>query len=200
MVQISDNIKKYRLLRGYSQQKVADDISEKRSTYAEWEQGTEPKTSILMKLAKVFGVTLADFLEGTAAADLAGGSEPIETDTTLKQEHLFNTITHLSHSNENLIKQHDKIIAANTVIAETNRLLAEQIIRERPIVAGVLQTQNETVAIVQVLQEQIIDLESRMSKKPVNEVRKVFYSKVKEAKTQVEKTGNSYQGTVNNMP
>jgi transcriptional regulator with XRE-family HTH domain len=63
-MQIGSNIKRYRELKGLSQQKAADEIGEKRSTYAEWERGIEPKASVLVKLARLFGVNLSDLLEG----------------------------------------------------------------------------------------------------------------------------------------
>lgn len=43
MLQINDNIRKHRELKGYSQQDVADLIGEKRSTYAHWKQNVEHK-------------------------------------------------------------------------------------------------------------------------------------------------------------
>lgn len=64
MLHLSDNIKKFRELKGISQQKVADEIGEKRSTYAEWERGIEPKASALVKIAKVLGVSTSQLLEG----------------------------------------------------------------------------------------------------------------------------------------
>jgi transcriptional regulator with XRE-family HTH domain len=185
MVQIADNIKKYRNLRGFSQQKVADDISEKRSTYAEWEQGTEPKASVLLKLARVFGVTLADLLEGTAEAEIIGLPGEVTIEPSLNQEHLLSTIQHLSQSNDNLIKQHDKIIGANTIIAETNRLLAEQLIKERPTANDVVSTQKETVATVKALKEHLFELESQVTKKSVREIKQAFHNKVKQVKDPV---------------
>lgn len=64
MLHLSDNIKKFRELKGISQQKVADEIGEKRSTYAEWERGIEPKASALVKIAKVLGVSTSQLLDG----------------------------------------------------------------------------------------------------------------------------------------
>lgn len=63
-MQIGDNIVKFRKLKGLSQQEVADEIKEKRSTYAEWERGIEPKASALVKIAKVLGVSASQLLEG----------------------------------------------------------------------------------------------------------------------------------------
>lgn len=45
-----------------SQQKVADLIDEKRSTYAEWEKETPPQADVLLKLAKALRTTVAEIL------------------------------------------------------------------------------------------------------------------------------------------
>jgi transcriptional regulator with XRE-family HTH domain len=196
-MQIGVNLKKFRTLRGLSQQKVADEIAEKRSTYAEWEQGTDPKASVLVRLAKVFGVTVAELLE--EKDEISPREElvsKISGPSLAPHDQLLNTVQILTHNNDSLIKQHDKIISANAVIAETNRMLAEQLIKERPTAGDVVQTQIETVAIVKVLQEHIFDLEVQATGKNIHEIKQDFYSKVKAVKDPIGKKGSRVdQGT-----
>lgn len=63
---ISDNIKKIRKLRKMTQQDLADKIGEKRSTYAEWENGIVPKGDILAKIASALGVSLSELISGNS--------------------------------------------------------------------------------------------------------------------------------------
>jgi D-arabinose 1-dehydrogenase-like Zn-dependent alcohol dehydrogenase len=98
---------------------------------------------------------------------------------------LLDLVQHLTKTNDSLIQQHDKIVNANMTIAETNRMLAEQLIKERPIASDVVYTQKETVAIVKVLQEHVIDLEAQLTKRSVREIQQEFYNKVKEVKDPV---------------
>ena len=65
LLQINDNIRKHRELKGYSQQDVADLIGEKRSTYAYWERNVTPKGDVLSKIAKVLEVPIDVLLSGT---------------------------------------------------------------------------------------------------------------------------------------
>lgn len=62
-MQINDNIKKARELKGYSQAKIAELLGEKRSTYAEWERSTVPKADVLAKISQITGVTMSDLLD-----------------------------------------------------------------------------------------------------------------------------------------
>lgn len=63
MSQISENIKQARLSTGKSQQEVADYLDIKRSTYANWEAGTEPTVGDMKRIA--------DFLD-TSVSKLIG--------------------------------------------------------------------------------------------------------------------------------
>ena len=84
MLQISDKLKKFRKLRGLSQQEVADEIGEKRSTYAHWEQGGTPKSDVLPRLAKVLHVDIDDILST---------DEVQEPGATYQQRRLYRKLT-----------------------------------------------------------------------------------------------------------
>lgn len=66
MPQICENIKKYRQLRKFSQQQIADKIGEKRSTYAGWESSIVPQADALIKIARALDVTVDDILAGSS--------------------------------------------------------------------------------------------------------------------------------------
>lgn len=68
-LQVNDNIKNIRKLRGFSQQEIADLIGQKRSTYAEWERNIVPKADILNKLAHHLGTTIDELLEENVARE-----------------------------------------------------------------------------------------------------------------------------------
>ena len=58
---ISKNIKRYRLKNGYTQTMLAEKIGVKQSTIANYENGRNlPSTKHLLRLAKVFKVTVED--------------------------------------------------------------------------------------------------------------------------------------------
>lgn len=63
-MQINENIKQARLSKGFSQEKVAKLIGEKRSTYAEWERNIIPKADILSKISSALSVPLEELLSG----------------------------------------------------------------------------------------------------------------------------------------
>lgn len=75
-MQINQNIRQARLLAKLSQQKVADIIGEKRSTYAEWENNTMPQADILSKISSALNVPMADLLS----------DKPIEPPLTVLNE------------------------------------------------------------------------------------------------------------------
>lgn len=66
-MQINSNIKRLRKLRGFTQDAIAKLIGESRSTYAEWEKDTEPKPTVLSKIAEVLNVGISDLLENNEA-------------------------------------------------------------------------------------------------------------------------------------
>lgn len=78
IVQINNNIKKARELKGYSQAKIASLLGEKRSTYAEWERSTVPKADILMKIAEVTGVPMGVLLDEKPSNGAEQGAKPSE--------------------------------------------------------------------------------------------------------------------------
>lgn len=62
MMQFKDKLKQIRRLKEWSQQQLADKLEEKRSTYAEWENGTIPSFDIVVKISAVAGVSILDFV------------------------------------------------------------------------------------------------------------------------------------------
>lgn len=79
-MQINDNIKKARELKGYSQARIAELLGEKRSTYAEWERSTVPKADILAKISQITGVTMSDLLDEKPSSNghRATGTVPVQ--------------------------------------------------------------------------------------------------------------------------
>jgi len=73
-MQFKDKLKEIRRLREWSQQQFADKLEEKRSTYAEWENGTIPSFDIVVKIAAVSGVSIMDFA-ATIDENLASKTE-----------------------------------------------------------------------------------------------------------------------------
>ena len=63
MLQICQNIKQARLSLGKSQQEIADLIGVKRTTYANWENNTEPDMTTIKSLSKILGVSVSDILQ-----------------------------------------------------------------------------------------------------------------------------------------
>lgn len=68
MSYINDNIKKARKNAGLTQDQIALKLGVKRTTYASWEDKTEPALSILNDIAKVVGVGIMDLLTEDAEA------------------------------------------------------------------------------------------------------------------------------------
>lgn len=58
---IAENLKTLRKLNKYSQQEVADKIGISRSTYAGYERQTPPDAIVLMKLSRLYNVSV-DFI------------------------------------------------------------------------------------------------------------------------------------------
>lgn len=65
MLQICQNIRQARINKGLSQQKVADLLGEKRTTYANWENETEPELTKIREIANVLDVSFNDLVSGT---------------------------------------------------------------------------------------------------------------------------------------
>lgn len=53
MLHISEKIKKARKIKGFTQEEAAELLGVPRSTYAEWEKGTEPKAGIMEKISEI---------------------------------------------------------------------------------------------------------------------------------------------------
>lgn len=61
-MQFKDKLKEIRKLKEWSQQQFADKLEEKRSTYAEWENGTIPSFDIVVKMSIVSGISILEFV------------------------------------------------------------------------------------------------------------------------------------------
>lgn len=72
MVLFKDKLKEIRKLKNWSQQQFADKLEERRSTYAEWENGTIPSFDIVVKIAAVSKVSILEFV-ATIDENLARG-------------------------------------------------------------------------------------------------------------------------------
>lgn len=63
MSQLAEKIRKARKSKGYSQQEMAELLNVPRSSYAEWEKSTEPKASIMTKIAEILEINFAEYSE-----------------------------------------------------------------------------------------------------------------------------------------
>lgn len=60
---MGDNIKKYRELKGMSQQELASEVGVVRQTVSKWEKGLSvPDSETLLKIAVVFNVSVSDLV------------------------------------------------------------------------------------------------------------------------------------------
>lgn len=75
MLQICQNIKQVRDSRGISQQEIADKLGVSRTTYANWENETEPTLTIIKSLADYFKVHYTQIIDGVAT-DVSFIKEP----------------------------------------------------------------------------------------------------------------------------
>lgn len=58
---IGENIKKYRLLNNYTQEKLAEKLGIAPNTLSNYENGNrEPSNDIILKLADIFGISIDD--------------------------------------------------------------------------------------------------------------------------------------------
>jgi transcriptional regulator with XRE-family HTH domain len=76
-MQINKKIKEARELKQWTQEEIADAIGEKRTTYSGWEKKTIPSFDIVIKISKVTGMPLKEFI---AAVDENLANEKIEQD------------------------------------------------------------------------------------------------------------------------
>lgn len=61
---IADRIQYLRKQKGYSQEELADKVGVSRQAVSKWESGaSDPSTTNLMALAKLFGVTAEEILK-----------------------------------------------------------------------------------------------------------------------------------------
>jgi len=58
MERISNRIKKARLAAGLTQQAAADLLGTHVTRLSQWERGVEPRANMLLKLARMFGVSV----------------------------------------------------------------------------------------------------------------------------------------------
>src|ERR1043165_5585639 len=61
-MQINDQIKAARVLKGWTQEQIADAIHEKRTSYSGWEKEIMPSFDIELKISRVTGVPLKVFI------------------------------------------------------------------------------------------------------------------------------------------
>lgn len=89
---LSENIKRLRKLREFSQEDVSRKLGIPRTTYATYEAGIEPKNSILTKIAKILEVDLTELTSDHEVHDDEKGYKPHLTDKESSQaalNHMF---------------------------------------------------------------------------------------------------------------
>ncbi len=68
---IGTSIRKLRMNTGKSQQEIADLLNIDRRTYAKWEEGvTEVKSSLVPKIAEVFGVDIPELYKNDKSVEI----------------------------------------------------------------------------------------------------------------------------------
>lgn len=87
-MQFKDKLKEIRKLNKWSQQEFADKLEERRSTYAEWENGTVPSFDIVVKISAVSGVSILEFAatidENLANNNPTTGYQPTKAPITVE--------------------------------------------------------------------------------------------------------------------
>lgn len=69
---LAENLKNLRKEHGLTQQKVADILKIKRSTYAYYEGGVTPNSDVLLKLSKLFSIPTHELLYGCDETEKKG--------------------------------------------------------------------------------------------------------------------------------
>jgi transcriptional regulator with XRE-family HTH domain len=65
-----ENLKRLRTERGWTQEQLARLLDVSLRSYTNWEaDGREPRYAVLVRLARVFGVTADELLEGVGEAE-----------------------------------------------------------------------------------------------------------------------------------
>ena len=61
---LSDNLRALRKQKGYSQEQLAERLNVSRQAVSKWENGvSDPSTSNLLALAKLYGISAEDLLK-----------------------------------------------------------------------------------------------------------------------------------------
>lgn len=116
MMQINEKIRQARVSKGWTQEQIAEKLEESRSTYAEWERKTVPQADTLVKIAKVTGIPILEFI---AAIDENVAHGRLRDEKSEKPD----AITH----------QQDKIVfvEAKSLGASYERIIEEKEARRR---------------------------------------------------------------------
>ena len=86
-IQIADNIKKYRMARGFTQSDLAILLSVSTQAVSKWENDqTCPDISVLPLLAEILGVTVDELLTGKKPAPIVQVATSEEKDLVLRME------------------------------------------------------------------------------------------------------------------
>jgi len=81
---IGTTIRKLRLNSGKSQQEIADLLNIDRRTYAKWEEETtEVKSSIVPKIAEVFGVEISDLYKNDKGIEIKDSFRDIDNNNAV---------------------------------------------------------------------------------------------------------------------
>jgi DNA-binding XRE family transcriptional regulator len=123
---INDNIKAARKKTGLTQDQIAEKLGVKRTTYASWEDKTEPALSTVNEIAKVVGVGIMDLLtENSEAIDKIQKLEeaPVRYSNSESDQYIIALEKGLNTALEQisqLQKNLDKMLRRQQVIAAMN--------------------------------------------------------------------------------
>lgn len=130
MSQIGDNVKYIREMRKLTQQQMADKLGVKRSTYNNWEGGTEPDLTTIQSIAAILQVDYTELITGRHAElkTLPEGnwSKAEKTLPVQSKDPLVQAILNLTESNRILAE-------SNQVLANNNK---ELVLLMKPSSAG----------------------------------------------------------------
>ncbi len=76
MLQICQNIRLEREVKGFSQTKMADELNVSRTTYRNWEESTEPSMTILKSIADTLEISPFKLLRGVLQEETSVVNEP----------------------------------------------------------------------------------------------------------------------------
>lgn len=89
-IKTADRLYEYRKANGYSQEELADKIDVSRQAISKWERSvSSPDTDNLIMLAKLYGVTLDELVNGESVPESKNEAKPEESSLEIKNGEVY---------------------------------------------------------------------------------------------------------------